>query len=243
MEVHPHGHVHSDKKWKEYIFQFVMLFLAVTLSFFAENQREHFIEHKRVKVMAASMIDDLRADTGEVHRTSKQMLSVIGEIDTLMAELEKPDKERNDSLIHVIGFEKITNFNMFDPQTGSYEQVKNSGSLRYFRQDLVKRMSEYDNDKNYILKMAGLYLDYRSHYLIPFCLQNQNPHFIAARLRKRPYHGPVFIKAPTEETMDQLYTNALYETREFKRHIFIMQRHETYAIALIDALCKEFDLQ
>ncbi|MCX6304090.1 MAG: hypothetical protein NT040_03895 [Bacteroidetes bacterium] len=243
MEVHPHGHVHSDKKWKEYLFQFVMLFLAVTLSFFVENQREHYIENQRAKVMAASMIDDLRADTGEVHRATKHLSAVIGELDTLMAELEKPEKVQDDSLIHVLGFEKISNFNMFDPQTGSYDQVKNSGSLRYFRQDQVKRMSEYENDKNYILKMAGLFLDYRSHYLVPFCLQNQNPHFIAARLKKQPYNGPVFIKPPTEETLDQLYTNALYEKREFKRHIFIMQRHETAAIALIGALCKEFDLQ
>ncbi len=243
MEVHPHGHVHADKKWKEYLFQFLMLFLAVTLSFFVENQREHYIEHERAKVMAASLIDDLRADTGEVRRAGKQLLTVIGELDTLMTELEKPAKEQNDSLIHVLGFEKITNFNMFDPQTGSYEQVKNSGSLRYFRQDLVKRMSEYELDKNYMLKMVGLFLDYRSQYLIPFCLQNQNPHFIAARLKKRPYHGPVFIKAPSEEILDQLYTNALYETKEFKWHIFIMKRHEKAAIELIEALCREFDLQ
>jgi hypothetical protein len=47
-------------------------------------------------------------------------------------------------------------------------------------------MSEYDNDKKYILKTAGLFLDYRSPYLIPFCLQNQNTHFIAAILEKRP---------------------------------------------------------
>jgi hypothetical protein len=242
MEVHPHGHMHSDKKWKEYIFQFAMLFLAVTLSFFVENQREHYIEQERAKVMAASMIDDLRADTSEVRRAAKQLLRIIGELDTLMTELEKPAREQNDSLIHVIGFERIANFNMFDPQTGSYDQVKNSGSLRYFRQELVKRMSEYDNYKNYILKMAGLFLEYRSLYLLPFCLQNQNPHFIAARLKKRPYHGLVFIKPPTEETMDQLYTNALYETKEFKRHIFIMKRHVTAATELIDALCKEFDL-
>jgi len=27
MEVHHHGHVHEKKKWKEYLFQFLMLFL------------------------------------------------------------------------------------------------------------------------------------------------------------------------------------------------------------------------
>ena len=39
MEVHHHGHVHADKKWKEYLFQFLMLFLAITLGFFVENLR------------------------------------------------------------------------------------------------------------------------------------------------------------------------------------------------------------
>lgn len=34
MEVHHHGHVHENKKWKEYIFQFLMLFLAVFLWLF-----------------------------------------------------------------------------------------------------------------------------------------------------------------------------------------------------------------
>jgi hypothetical protein len=36
MEVHHHGHVHADKKWKEYFFQFLMLFLAVFCGFLAE---------------------------------------------------------------------------------------------------------------------------------------------------------------------------------------------------------------
>ena len=36
MEVHHHGHVHETKKWKEYLFQFLMLFLAVFCGFLAE---------------------------------------------------------------------------------------------------------------------------------------------------------------------------------------------------------------
>jgi hypothetical protein len=38
MEVHHHGHVHEKKKWKEYLFQFLMLFLAVFCGFLAEYQ-------------------------------------------------------------------------------------------------------------------------------------------------------------------------------------------------------------
>ncbi len=49
MEVHHHGHVHEKKKWKEYVFQFLMLFLAVFCGFLAENQREHVVENQREK--------------------------------------------------------------------------------------------------------------------------------------------------------------------------------------------------
>ena len=48
MEVHTHTHT-ARKKWTHYFWEFLMLFLAVTLGFFVENQREHLIEHGREK--------------------------------------------------------------------------------------------------------------------------------------------------------------------------------------------------
>ena len=47
MEVHHHSH--HPKKWKEYITEFLMLFLAVTLGFFAENLRESYIHKEKGK--------------------------------------------------------------------------------------------------------------------------------------------------------------------------------------------------
>ena len=55
MEVHHHAHNadghRGKKKWTHYLWEFLMLFLAVTLGFFVENQREHYIEHKREKTI------------------------------------------------------------------------------------------------------------------------------------------------------------------------------------------------
>ena len=48
MEVHAHTHT-PRKKWTHYFWEFLMLFLAVFCGFLAENQREHFIEHRREK--------------------------------------------------------------------------------------------------------------------------------------------------------------------------------------------------
>ncbi len=40
MGVHHHPHVHHSKKWKNYLYEFLMLFLAVTAGFFVENLRK-----------------------------------------------------------------------------------------------------------------------------------------------------------------------------------------------------------
>ena len=40
-----------------------MLFMAVTAGFFVENQREHYIEHKRGKQYIKSFVEDLKIDT------------------------------------------------------------------------------------------------------------------------------------------------------------------------------------
>jgi hypothetical protein len=63
MEVHHPHHPTHKKKWSEYIIEFVMLFAAVTLGFFAENVREHqIIEHKTHQNLR-SVVLDLKKDS------------------------------------------------------------------------------------------------------------------------------------------------------------------------------------
>jgi len=53
MEVHAHSHT-ERKKFTHYLWEFLMLFLAVFCGFLAENLREHIIEHKRARAYAES---------------------------------------------------------------------------------------------------------------------------------------------------------------------------------------------
>ena len=48
MEVHAHSHT-PRKKWTHYLWEFIMLFLAVFCGFLAENQREHYVENNTGK--------------------------------------------------------------------------------------------------------------------------------------------------------------------------------------------------
>jgi len=54
MEVHHHAHT-ARKKWTHYLWEFLMLFLAVFCGFLAENFREHQVEHNREKKFMASL--------------------------------------------------------------------------------------------------------------------------------------------------------------------------------------------
>ncbi len=66
MEVH-HPH-HIPKAFKEYITEFFMLFAAVTLGFFAENLREHYIEKEREEKFIQIVHEDLLNDIKSLNR-------------------------------------------------------------------------------------------------------------------------------------------------------------------------------
>jgi hypothetical protein len=63
MEAHHHSNFnHKTKKWKEYFLEFLMIFLAVTLGFFAESFRENLTNNHKEKEYIRSMVEDLQKD-------------------------------------------------------------------------------------------------------------------------------------------------------------------------------------
>jgi hypothetical protein len=145
MEVHKHPHhVTHKKNWKEYLLEFLMIFLAVFLGFVAENVREHIVEKDRARQYAKSLISDLKNDTAMVNNHIQQITQSMNRIDTLRKYVY--DKSLN----------QINNFDLiYKSNTGSYnpytwnratlEQIKSSGSLRYFDNDsIIKKISAYD---------------------------------------------------------------------------------------------------
>ena len=62
MEVHHHPQV-EKKGFKEYFLEFLMIFLAVTLGFFAESYREYLNNRSKENEYMASLVEDLKSDT------------------------------------------------------------------------------------------------------------------------------------------------------------------------------------
>ena len=145
MEVHAHTHT-ARKKWTHYFWEFFMLFLAVTLGFFVENKREHYIEHKRADAFAESMHNDLVDDTAFIGPLLKRYEMAAACVDTfinLMAGNDDPKKIPGGKLYWYGlwgGF-----LNPFASNDATFQQMKNSGSLRYFQnRELTVNIGRYD---------------------------------------------------------------------------------------------------
>ena len=144
MEVHHHSHS-SRKKWTHYLWEFLMLFLAVFAGFLAENQREHVVEHKRAREYAASMVSDLGSDTMELKSYISYMAYAAHNIDTLLSLLSDYDPtEIPSGKLYWYGLWGGAS-RPFVPNDATLQQLKSSGALRYFSNKRVNhQVAEYD---------------------------------------------------------------------------------------------------
>ena len=66
MESHKSQTHAKEKHFKQYLFEFFMLFLAITLGFFVENLRERQVESNREKDYIRSIAEDLKQDINQL---------------------------------------------------------------------------------------------------------------------------------------------------------------------------------
>lgn len=83
MEVHHPHHPTHKKKWSEYLLEFFMLFLAVTLGFFAENIREHLAENEKKKELLIAVAEDFTKDINQIQFHKNFNLNKIKIADSL----------------------------------------------------------------------------------------------------------------------------------------------------------------
>src|SRR5579863_2127912 len=142
MEVHHHPEV-EKKGFKEYILEGLMIFLAVLMGFIAENIREGISERKRTAEFAQSYYESIKKDTAQLYAAVRFSKHKLAACDSTVAILHMPVAQQNDTVLYreaQIG----TNVFPFHPSSGSYDQIKSSGSLRFFKQKMANLMNDYD---------------------------------------------------------------------------------------------------
>lgn len=130
MEVHHHPHV-EKKKFKEYFFEFIMIFLAVTLGFFAENIRENISDKRQVDQYIRSMLRDLNSDIEMYHTYESLNLGYCVAIDTLFNDL---NTKSGMGRVYYLA-RRLTMMGSFIPSVNAktYSQMTSTGGFRLIK--------------------------------------------------------------------------------------------------------------
>jgi len=143
MEVHAHPHT-ERKNFKHYLWEFLMLFLAVFCGFLAENLREHYVDKRHEKEFMISLVKDLELDTSQLNRIQRFRQDRLADIDSL-------------TIFFVATNPKMVPFNKYNlnrallgsmyffQNSGTLDQLKNSGGLRLIHnRSIVDSIEAYD---------------------------------------------------------------------------------------------------
>ena len=148
MEVyHPHHPTHK-KKWTEYIIEFVMLFTAVTLGFFAENIREHLAENEKKKVLMNIVSLDLQRDIKQLEFHKKDVTLKLVTCDSIYPILKMDPKKVNLKLYYHLLLNHLAYWD-FNTNDKSRNEADAKG---YFRNKENAELAYYISKVNFFLQ-------------------------------------------------------------------------------------------
>jgi hypothetical protein len=152
MEVHHHSH--HPKKWKEYITEFLMLFLAVSLGFMAENIREHQIEKQREIAYLQNVHEDLKLDLINIDDVISSNTIRLRAMDTLF-QLINNNTITNEDVYYYI--RNLALRATFESSHVGLDQIKSAGGFRMVKNpEIISGIQEYERALDALNKLENV---------------------------------------------------------------------------------------
>jgi hypothetical protein len=146
MEVHHHPHV-EKKNFKEYFLEFLMIFLAVTMGFFAESFREYLVDIKKEKEYIVSLKEDLLTDTSSLTRLIPRAQLQYEKLDSLciLLKLAAAGNTYNIHQLYYLNFNYSFGLILFDQNERTISQIKSTGAFNLIENKNCKNnITSYD---------------------------------------------------------------------------------------------------
>ena len=215
MEVHHPHHAAHKKKVTEYILEFFMLFLAVSLGFLAENIREHYVERERAHELVESFMKDVEINIGYLDSLINSDRKMIFKNDSSINYLLTNEEIKLDSFYN---FLPVTSYRYLN-NNETYDQMKSSGSLRYIKDTtLLRKVINYNNaSKAAEFRSVTQEYDYTAHEYID-ALQKWMPPEIAVKRHAKPYLTNPLFKRMIGSNENKVLIAKLYDSDKEKTH-------------------------
>lgn len=160
----------NARNWKEYGMEFLMLFAAVTLGFFAENQRESIGEKERGTEYAQRLIEDLNLDSLRMNEVLANYELKIQQINTLIPYMqgEYPSRPFFDTLYKYFNLPNATALTVgisFVENLATRDELK-AGNMRLIRSDsIVRHLSVYNRKEEIFMGNQTRFREKRSQII------------------------------------------------------------------------------
>ncbi len=250
MEVHHHPDLHhGKKKWKEYFLEFLMIFLAVTLGFFAETIREKISEGHREKNYIVGLINDVQNDTAELNGLISRNNAELRGIDSLM-NISKHNFTNipvQDS-IFFYALQYTVSLHLFEFNDLTLVQLRNAGGYSLIKTSKVAdSIALYESKNNDIKLQERFVTDYYVQTWNAFkqifdgSLTNKFYHSYEAT-KKIPSDIYVLI-SKEEERIDLLYNNYWTYGLVLKGYANLLKEHLGYLKSFLIFLKRNYDIE
>src|ERR1700759_4409184 len=139
MEVHHHPDLHHNPKpWKEYLLEGFMIFIAVTLGFFAESLREHIANNEKERQVIASLVRDIKKDTAKLNDLIYTYMPDHNRwTDSAYKCIDSITLKGNERKIMMVIF-NATDWNTYAPPEIALNVLKDAGAFNLIQKEKVK---------------------------------------------------------------------------------------------------------
>lgn len=248
MEVHHHPDLHhKSKKWKEYFLEFLMIFLAVTMGFIAENIREHFVLKKHEKEYMVSLVRDLSNDIAGITRTETTVKRYIHNADSIFSLFKNADFKNTSADIYYFG--RVLGLrNLWRSNDGTIQQLIYSGGLRMIEnKSVIDSIQDYINNLKQLSQLLSLedaeVIEYRkamdkvfSGYVLNDMINTQTGSV------KRLNYNPDLQSTAKNDVNDLLVQIAIVKTNRISQ-LNVMEDLKIEAASIIKLINKEYSLE
>ncbi len=233
------------KSWKQYLLDFLMLFLAVTLGFFADSLREKKSERAKEKAYIVSMIEDAKTDKENIRKSISANQTRIKHLDSLSNLCVNYTNTNNDVKLYQHYHHGLVHPDVISPTERTIQQLNNAGGMRLIENKTVVGLIIAYNDQAKKLYAQQKFYEHYQNKSIDKAVQLFNFNlfnFKTARKNIKKKNPPLLLKKDKSEIIEFGNVVLIYEGVVIYYTELLKQMH-VKADELISVLEKEYEIE
>lgn len=253
MEVHHHPDLHHKKKnFREYFLEFLMIFLAVTMGFFAENIRELIKSNEEIHENIQSVLADLESDVAHFNVMLDMNTYGYTAADSLVSALH--NDINNTAQIYLYARVATANVGYFYTNSKTFDLMKASGLLKliqprklldslglyYVTFQLLSKQDEAVRANNDAIH-KGNYLLFDSYVFAHMNVGYDS--FNRSHTVVQPPAGQPALLSTDYKAINEVALNYYYLSASEKFYCIAAERQRQLALRLIEIIKKEYHLE